>query len=60
VPEYTEGRIKRLCTEAVAATSQADIDRIIPELRAAIEEHIRLAKISLTSQASTIAILRQE
>jgi len=57
VPAYTEVRIQQLCTEVLAAKTQADVERIIPELRAALEEHIRLAKHSLQLQASTIALL---
>lgn len=54
---HTEACIRRLCTEAIAAKTQADVDRIIPELRSALEEHIRLAKESLEAQASGIAAL---
>ncbi len=52
VPAHTEARIKRLMIQALAASSEADIDRIVPELRAALEEHIRLAKESLVAQAT--------
>jgi len=54
MPAYTEERIRQLCAEAVAATSQSDVERIFPELRAALEEHVKLAKQSLQSQMSTI------
>jgi hypothetical protein len=37
--------------------SNAEVERILLELRAALEEHIRLAKDSLELQASTIALL---
>jgi hypothetical protein len=57
MPAHTEVRIQRLCTEALAAKTQADVDRIVPELRAALEEHVRLAKDSLRLQASTVALL---
>lgn len=57
MPAHTEARIHQLCTEALAAQSQADVNRIIPELRSALEEHIRLAKESLTVHASSIAAL---
>jgi hypothetical protein len=57
VPAHTEVRIQQLCTEALAAKSEADVDRVIPELRAALEEHISLAKNSLEIQASTLAVL---
>jgi hypothetical protein len=50
VPRFTEERIKRLCGEAVAAKSREDVERVLAELRAALEEHIRLAKDSLKSR----------
>jgi hypothetical protein len=57
MPAYTEARVRRLCAEALAAQTQADVDRIVPELRSAIEEHIRLAKDSLEVQVRTIPLL---
>lgn len=57
MPAYTEVRIQQLCTEVLAVKTQVEVDRIVPELRAALEEHIRLAKDSLGAQASTIAFL---
>ena len=59
MPAHTEARIQRLCTEVLTVNSQADVDRVIPELRSALEEHISLAKDSLGVQASTIAILNR-
>jgi len=44
VPAHAEARIKQLYTEALAAKTLADVDRILPELRSALEEHVRLAK----------------
>ena len=57
MPAHTEVRIQQLCTEALAVKAKADVERIIPELRAALLEHITLAKDSLGVQASTIALL---
>ena len=57
MPAYTEERIRQLCAEALAAKSQTDVDRIVPQLRAALEEHVKLAKESLKSQMSTIHAL---
>jgi hypothetical protein len=56
MPQHTEARIQQLCAEAIAAKSQSDANRIVRELRAAIQEHIQLAKSSLGSQASAIAL----
>ena len=57
MPAYTEAHIKQLCTEALTAKTQADIDRIIPELRSALEEHIKLAKESLEGQLTAITTI---
>jgi hypothetical protein len=51
VPAHTEGRINKLVGEALAATSETDVERILPELRSALQEHIRLAKESLETQS---------
>jgi hypothetical protein len=50
-------RLQQLCREVLAAKTSAETERIIPELRAALQEHIRLAKDSLGAQASAIALL---
>ena len=50
-------RLQQLCREVLAAKTSADSERIILELRAALQEHIRLAKDSLGAQASAIALL---
>ena len=57
MPLHTEARILQLSTVALLAKTQADVEQIIRDLRAALEEHIRLAKDSLGGQASTIALL---
>jgi hypothetical protein len=50
-----EAKIQRLCAEALTLTEQADIERVMTELRSAIEEHVRLARESLTAQAATLS-----
>ena len=50
VPAHTEARIRNLITEALTAKSDSEVERIIPELRSALPEHIRLAKESLEAQ----------
>jgi hypothetical protein len=58
VPAHTEARIQQqLCTEALAAKTLADVDCILPELRSALEEHVKLAKESLETQIATITSL---
>jgi F0F1-type ATP synthase membrane subunit b/b' len=49
----TERRIERLSAEALTAETQEDVDRILEELRATIQEHLRLAKNKLRSQANS-------
>lgn len=55
MPAHTEARLRRLCSELLSSTTDAEIDRILPELRLALEEHVRLAKASLEAQARYIA-----
>lgn len=50
MPAHTETQIRELVNAALAASTEADIDRILPELRTALHEHIRLAKESLEAQ----------
>jgi len=54
---HTEALIQRLCTEALAAKTEANVERITPELRAALQEHSRLAKDSLDSQVDTLTLI---
>jgi hypothetical protein len=57
VPLHTEARIQQLCKEAIAAQSEADVNRILQELREALQEHVRLAKASLQAQANAVSVL---
>ena len=57
MPPETDLRLQRLCKEILAATTKEEVQRIVPELRAALEEHIRLAKDSLELQSKAIALL---
>jgi hypothetical protein len=52
---HTQRKIQQLCEEALTAKTEAEVERIIPVLRAALQEHIRLAKTSLQEQLITIA-----
>jgi hypothetical protein len=60
MPRFTEERIKRLCSEAVSAEGREDFDRVIAELRSALEEHIRLARESLQSRAGVLPALNSK
>ena len=55
MPAHTEARLRQLCSELLSSKTDAEIDVILPELRSALEEHIRLAKESLELQVSYIA-----
>jgi hypothetical protein len=55
MPLHTEARIQGLCSEAIAAEDESDVERIVSELRGAITEHIRCARASLVVQASLFA-----
>ena len=54
MPLHTEARIQELCKEALAAKTAAELERVLPELRAALEEHTRLAKESLRGMRNSI------
>jgi hypothetical protein len=57
VSAQTEAKIQQLCTAILAAITEADVERMIPQLRDALQEHVRLAKASLQDQAVAIAVL---
>jgi hypothetical protein len=57
MPAHTDARIRELVSAALAASTEADVDRVLPELRTALHEHIRLAKESLEAR---IVILPSE
>jgi hypothetical protein len=40
-PSSLEERVRILCDHAIAANTQAELDAIVPELKAAIRDHIR-------------------
>lgn len=43
-PSSLDERVRDLCAQAAAAKSQADLDIILPQLQAAIGEHIRYVR----------------
>jgi hypothetical protein len=57
MPQYTEARIQQLCSQILQTENSQETDRVIAELRSALEEHIRLAKESLAAKASTLPLL---
>jgi F0F1-type ATP synthase membrane subunit b/b' len=57
VPRFTEAKIQQLCTEAITVRTSEDVERVIGELREALELHIRLARESLEAQVSALTVL---
>lgn len=57
MPRFTENRIQQLCTQALAVRNSEEVELVVGQLRAALEEHIRLAKGSLENQAATLSTL---
>jgi hypothetical protein len=43
-PSSLEDRVRMLCEQAVSAKTQAELDTILPELKAAIRDHIRYVR----------------
>ena len=43
-PSRLEDRVRELCDRAIAAKSQTELDKILPELKAAIKDHIRYVR----------------
>ncbi len=39
-----EDRVRLLCEQAIAAKTQAELDAILPELKAAIRDHMRYVR----------------
>lgn len=54
---HTEDRIRQACSKAVAAKTDDEAERVLPELRSALRDHIRLAKVRLEEQASAVVFL---
>ena len=40
-PSSLEDRVRLLCAQAVAAKTDAEINAVLPQLRAAIQDHVR-------------------
>ena len=60
MPALTAARIRQLCIEIVAAKTEEKVNHLTAELRVALEEHIRWAKDSLTTQATALSLLDAE
>jgi predicted nucleotidyltransferase len=51
----TDACIQRLSAEALNAKTEDDVDRILEELRVALQEHVSLAKEKLREQVNSFA-----
>ena len=54
MPRYTEEKIKRLCSKAVAAKNENEFKEVIGDLRSALSEHVRMAKDSLQAHGKML------
>jgi hypothetical protein len=54
---HAEERIKRLCSEALAVTTPEEVERVLSELRLALEEHVRAARNNLESSVIAFPFL---
>jgi hypothetical protein len=57
VPRFTESTINWLCEQAKSASTQEELEVVIEQLRTALQEHIHLAKESLSAQANAVSML---
>jgi len=44
MPSPLQERVRLLCDRAISATTQAELDPVLPELQAAIRDHIRYVR----------------
>jgi len=58
LPRHTEVRIDDLCARAKAANTEREVKRVLRQLRAALAEHIGLARQSLEAQISALSTLQ--
>ena len=57
MPRFTDARIKWLCEQVTMADTEEDLEVALEELRQALQEHVRLAKQSLSAQAGAVNVL---
>jgi hypothetical protein len=57
MPRFTEDRIQQLCSTALVVRNSDDVERVVSELRAALGQHIQMAKESLENQVATLSVL---
>jgi len=58
LPRHTEVKIDDLCARAKAAKTEREVERVLRQLRAALSEHIVLARQSLEAQISALSTLQ--
>ena len=57
LPRHTEVKIDELCARAKTAKTEREVKRVGSQLRAALSEHIGLARQSLEAQISALSTL---
>ena len=57
LPRHTEVKIDELCARAKTAKTEREVKRVGSQLRAALSEHIGLARQSLGAQMSALSTL---
>jgi hypothetical protein len=53
----SEKQIQQLCEQIASAKTPEELERVLTELRQALKEHVRQARMALRSEASAIALL---
>ena len=57
MPRFTEHRNQQLCSTALVVRNSDDVERVVSELRAALGQHMQMAKESLENQVATLSVL---
>jgi len=57
MPRFTENRIRQLCSTALVVRNSDEVERVVSELRAALGQHIQMARESLENQVATLSVL---
>jgi len=59
VPIHTDARIRELCNDLGSVKTDADIERLLSELREALREHILLARNSLEARMAVVSAIER-
>jgi vacuolar-type H+-ATPase subunit D/Vma8 len=59
VPIHTDARIRELCNDLGSVRTDADVERLLSELREALREHILLARNSLEARMAVVSAIQR-